>query len=122
MVAADLECWFATQTEYAFYGSSLLLAFDAALADEAVLRVLMIDFAHVHDISGSYRQVPMQGGRERGEAVLLGLRAPYVSLGILTPDRSAGLKLPARAACPAAMYLRLASYRQVSKHAGLFCV
>ena len=32
MAAADLECWFATQTEFVFYGSSLLFAFDAGLA------------------------------------------------------------------------------------------
>eukprot|EP00667_Euglena_gracilis_P021209 EG_transcript_23163 len=44
----DLLAVFQRQTEFAFYGSSLLLAYDAALASEATLRVKMIDFAHVH--------------------------------------------------------------------------
>lgn len=39
---------FATQQEYVFYGSSLLLVYDAALGDEARLRMKMIDFGHVH--------------------------------------------------------------------------
>eukprot|EP00668_Euglena_longa_P003064 GGOE01003582.1.p2 GENE.GGOE01003582.1~~GGOE01003582.1.p2 ORF type:complete len:267 (+),score=87.84 GGOE01003582.1:49-801(+) len=44
----DLLEVFRRQTEFAFYGSSLLLAYDAALGDDAHLRVKMIDFAHVH--------------------------------------------------------------------------
>ena len=44
----ELRAVFATQEEYVFYGSSLLLAYDAALGEEAPLRIKMIDFAHVH--------------------------------------------------------------------------
>eukprot|EP00667_Euglena_gracilis_P001148 EG_transcript_1148 len=40
--------FFRTQREFAFYGSSLLFAYDAALGEHAKLRVRMIDFAHVH--------------------------------------------------------------------------
>eukprot|EP00668_Euglena_longa_P006036 GGOE01007153.1.p1 GENE.GGOE01007153.1~~GGOE01007153.1.p1 ORF type:complete len:1008 (-),score=263.25 GGOE01007153.1:270-3293(-) len=40
--------FFRTQREFAFYGSSLLFAYDAELGDNAELRVRMIDFAHVH--------------------------------------------------------------------------
>ena len=39
---------FATQQEYVFYGSSLLLVYDAALGKRAPLRIKMIDFGHVH--------------------------------------------------------------------------
>jgi len=43
-----LHEYFQTQTEFAFYGSSLFFAYDAALGKDASLRVKMIDFAHVH--------------------------------------------------------------------------
>ena len=39
---------FATQQEYVFYGSSLLLVYDAALGEQAPLHIKMIDFGHVH--------------------------------------------------------------------------
>ena len=54
--AADLEYWFSQQTDWAFYGSSLLFAFDAADPGDAVLRVKMIDFAHAHCVTGRYQQ------------------------------------------------------------------
>lgn len=44
----QLYAFFTTQKEFAFYGSSLLFAYDAALGYEADLRIKMIDFAHVH--------------------------------------------------------------------------
>ena len=58
MAAADLEYWFSSQNEFCFYGSSLLFAYDSALA-EPVLRVRMIDFAHAHSCSDG-------GGRQDG--------------------------------------------------------
>ncbi len=39
---------FAAQREFVFYSSSLLLVYDAALGDDAHLRIKMIDFGHVH--------------------------------------------------------------------------
>jgi uncharacterized membrane protein YgcG len=57
MAAADLEYWFSRQSDWVFFGSSLFFAFDTAgNVDEAALRVKMIDFAHAHCVSGSYRQ------------------------------------------------------------------
>lgn len=41
---------FVRQDEYVFFGSSLLLAYDGALGDEAPLRISMIDFGHVHSM------------------------------------------------------------------------
>jgi len=39
---------FAAQREFVFYSSSLLLVYDAALGNDARLRIKMIDFGHVH--------------------------------------------------------------------------
>ena len=44
----ELRNVFATQREYVFYSSSLLLVYDASLGDAAKLRIKMIDFGHVH--------------------------------------------------------------------------
>ena len=44
----ELREVFATQREYVFYSSSLLLVYDASLGDAAQLRIKMIDFGHVH--------------------------------------------------------------------------
>jgi len=43
-----LASWFEKQREFAFYGSSLIFAYDTAVASPAQqLRVGMVDFAHV---------------------------------------------------------------------------
>lgn len=44
----ELHALFAEQREYVFYGSSLLLAYDASGGPSAPLRIRMIDFGHVH--------------------------------------------------------------------------
>ncbi|MGB1602124.1 MAG: inositol polyphosphate kinase family protein [Promethearchaeia archaeon] len=46
MTGGDTEYWFATQSEFIFYGSSLLFTYDTTL-EQPELRVKMIDFAHV---------------------------------------------------------------------------
>lgn len=46
----ELVAWFKQQRQFAFKGSSLLIAYDtASLPDPKDLRFGMIDFAHVHD-------------------------------------------------------------------------
>lgn len=59
----DLHAYFSEQKEYAYYGSSLFFAYDAAEENESTLRVKMIDFAHVHPTP--------DGGRD--ESYLTGL-------------------------------------------------
>ena len=55
---------FATQREYVFYSSSLLLVYDAALGDTATLRIKMIDFGHVHPwVASDDPQYP-EGGND----------------------------------------------------------
>jgi hypothetical protein len=63
---ARLADWFATQREYAFYGSSLLLCYDAACGAEAELRLAMIDFAHVHRPRREVAAPDSAGGRSAG--------------------------------------------------------
>jgi 1D-myo-inositol-tetrakisphosphate 5-kinase/inositol-polyphosphate multikinase len=60
-----IEAWFEAQTEFRFYGTSLLFVYDgvAAVPSESAIDVRMIDFAHAAD-----------GRGERDEGFLLGLR------------------------------------------------
>jgi len=46
-----LETWFSAQTDFAFFGSSVLLAFDGAIESPVELRVTLIDFPHVHRLN-----------------------------------------------------------------------
>merc|ERR1740129_2126353 len=48
---AALLFLFQMQADYAFFGSSLLFVYDAALGDNAPLRVSMVDFCHVHTMA-----------------------------------------------------------------------
>ena len=63
-----IRAWFAAQSEFRFYGSSLLFLYDAAPAPGAAPRVdvRMIDFAHVWPIQDG-------GGDARDVGYLLGL-------------------------------------------------
>jgi len=62
----ELTDWFNDQTEYAFYGSSLFLAYDLSLGSDAELVVKMIDFAHVNG---------GEKGRPLDESYLFGLQS-----------------------------------------------
>lgn len=86
---AELQEWFEGQTQFAFYASSILLAYDSSLdADSATtgsnsrgltLRAKMIDFSHVHAptercVAGPRAGKPLQtSGRD--ESYLTGLNA-----------------------------------------------
>lgn len=48
---SSLLALFRTQSDYAFFSSSLLIAYDAALGDDAPLKVTMIDFCHTHTMA-----------------------------------------------------------------------
>ena len=90
--AEELRAVFATQQEYVFYGSSLLLAYDAALGDDAPLRIKMIDFGHVHGfaqadstegeaaaaLAEQYREGLGNDGYMRGLVTLLEILQPDV--------------------------------------------
>ena len=91
--AEELRAVFATQQEYVFYGSSLLLAYDAALGDDAPLRIKMIDFGHVHGFAQAdstegeaaaalaeqyYRGGLGNDGYMHGLVTLLEILQPYV--------------------------------------------
>merc|ERR1719189_116708 len=52
---------FQTQIDYAFFGSSLLFVYDAALGDSAPLRVSMIDFCHVHTMAEMRAEAETEG-------------------------------------------------------------
>ena len=63
---SEMQAWFDTQTEFAFYASSLLFVYDAA-AERSELRAKMIDFAHVHSpsepcVAGPRKGLPLQDG------------------------------------------------------------
>jgi hypothetical protein len=60
--ALDLQATLQAQREHVFYGSSLLLAFDAAAGPAAPLRIKMIDFGHVHAWS------PAEDGQQGSQA------------------------------------------------------
>jgi hypothetical protein len=87
----ELRDWFEVQTEFAFYASSILLAYDNSSGDLSAdgdstgssdglsLRAKMIDFAHVHSpnercIAGSRAGKPLQT-TGRDESYLIGLKA-----------------------------------------------
>mmetsp|Transcript_81631 Transcript_81631/g.205409 ORF Transcript_81631/g.205409 Transcript_81631/m.205409 type:complete len:369 (-) Transcript_81631:12-1118(-) len=59
---------FRVQGDYVFMGSSLLLAYDSALGDEAPLHVRMIDFGHVHTMTEMRAEAQDEGRLDTFEA------------------------------------------------------
>ena len=82
-----LEAWFASQREFAFYSSSLLILYegDAEGAAGAAVRVRLVDFAHTF--------LAEEGGAgERDDNFLSGLKAITSRLlAVCALDTSAGL-------------------------------
>jgi len=71
-----LHDWSSTQTEFAFYASSLLLAYDTAeLPNPKELRFGMIDFAHV--------ETPPEGG---DQSYMTGLKSMQRMIANITHD------------------------------------
>eukprot|EP01043_Picozoa_sp_COSAG02_P059448 COSAG02_NODE_7582_length_2948_cov_51.848375_2_plen_145_part_00 len=87
----ELREWFEEQTEFAFYASSILFAYDNNCSDQSAdgkttgstggltLRAKMIDFAHVHSpnercVAGARAGKPLQT-TGRDESYLTGLMA-----------------------------------------------
>merc|ERR1719384_102596 len=58
---AALLFLFQAQADYAFFGSSLLFVYDAALGDNAPLRVSMVDFCHVHTMDEMQAEAESEG-------------------------------------------------------------
>lgn len=54
---------FQAQADYVFFGSSLLFAYDAALGDNAQVRIAMVDFCHMHTME-EMRAEAREEGRE----------------------------------------------------------
>jgi hypothetical protein len=88
----SLERLFLAQTEWCFYGSSLLLAYDDRPRDEraARLRCCMIDFAHTH------RTIDVHGKEDVDSSYLHGL-GTFIEL-LQELDEGRGTDGPARAA------------------------
>lgn len=58
---AALLALFQAQSDYAFFGSSLLFVYDAALGDKAPLRISMVDFCHVHTMDEMRSEAENEG-------------------------------------------------------------
>jgi len=59
---------FRYQGEFVFMGSSLLFAYDAALGDDAPLRISMIDFGHAHKMAEMRSEAVAEGRENEFEA------------------------------------------------------
>lgn len=60
---AALLALFQSQGDFVFFGSSLLFAYDAALGDDAQVRIAMVDFCHMHTVE-EMRAEALEEGRE----------------------------------------------------------